>query len=190
VTAKPIQNPGPTSSTPASSTRLSRASETSTRRRRCSEVGRGRRRRGAGAETARRAPTREDRAPDAEREPPERAPALKDAPDERAPRRAPAREEATAPREEATPPREEATAPDDGAPRTRRTSHEGGFTGRAPGTVRRRRRRGSTRAVDVARSTATRSVASYRRVSAGASARRPAAVRTARSTEVGTPSLS
>jgi hypothetical protein len=62
----------------------------------------------------------------------------------------------------------------------------GGLMGRGPGTVRRRRRRVSTRAVDVARSAATRSVASYRRVSAGASASNPAAARTARSTEVGT----
>ena len=67
--------------------------------------------------------------------------------------------------------------------------YRGGLMGREPGTVRRRRRRDSTRAVDVARSAATRSVASYRRVSAGARANSPAAARTARSTEVGTPHL-
>ncbi|MCM0678748.1 hypothetical protein NCC78_29340, partial [Micromonospora phytophila] len=43
-----------------------------------------------------------------------------------------------------------------------------------------------TRAVDCARSATSRSVASYRRTSAGARASRPAAARTARSTEVGT----
>ena len=43
--------------------------------------------------------------------------------------------------------------------------------------------------MDVARSAATRSGTSYRRVSAGARARSPAAARTARSTEVGTPHL-
>lgn len=62
----------------------------------------------------------------------------------------------------------------------------GGFIGRRPGTVRRRRRRWSTRAVDFARSATSRSVASYRRTRAGARASRPAAARTARSTEVGT----
>src|SRR6266700_5723361 len=62
----------------------------------------------------------------------------------------------------------------------------GGLTGRRPGTVRGRRRRSMTRAVLSARSAASRSVASYRRTSAGASASSPAAARTARSTEVGT----
>src|SRR5512139_1525357 len=62
----------------------------------------------------------------------------------------------------------------------------GGLTGLRPGTLRLRRIRLRTRAVDSARSATSRSVASYRRTSAGARASSPAAVRTARSTEVGT----
>src|SRR5690606_17652805 len=78
------------------------------------------------------------------------------------------------------------SAPSGGTPARSVTTRRGGFTGRRPGTVRRRRRRWSTRAVDCARSATRRSVASYRRTKAGASASSPAAASTARSTEVGT----
>src|SRR4051794_32360467 len=139
VTAKPIQKPGPTASTPTNSMMFSSSSAAKTRRRRTTA---GVCRRCGGRRTGRRPVTRRRRRW-------VRAGSL------------------------------------DGAG-TVTVTWRPGLIGRRPGTVRRRRRRCSTRAVDDARSAAWRSVASYRRTSAGARASRPAAARTARSTEVGT----